>query len=346
VLAAVTPTLQLIQIFRAAAAIAVLLYHLTMTNKFYYAYLDNFFGWGHAGIDFFFQLSGFIMVYVNWDRAGHGEHTWRFLVQRLTRIYPIYWCVLLVTVAAYWGFPPSPENVWAPQSTLTPSKLLVAVTLQDTGATIIGPAWTLTYEVMFYLVFALFFVLPPRLFVALVLAWGAAILSQWQGIIAWPYPVALRLLVAHFLLGMAAAVLVRRWTRPAISPWWIAAAVVLWIAVARAEITGVLDAYQWYALPSVALLVSGGLYDHATRRTYPRPLVLLGEASYVIYLIHYGAIVLCSETVDAYRPLASWSPTLTLTVWAGIIVLAGVGIHQGLERPLLRTTRRMLGGIS
>jgi peptidoglycan/LPS O-acetylase OafA/YrhL len=72
--------------------------------------------------------------------------------------------------------------------------------------------------------------------------------------------------------------------------------------------------------------------------------VLVGEASYVIYLIHYGMIALFAQTVDAYRPLASRQPEVTLTLLAVAIVLAGVAIHLVVERPLLRMARRYLWG--
>jgi len=69
------PTLELIQVYRGAAATIVMLYHLTTTNHFYSPFLGNAFGWGHSGIDFFFVLSGFIMLYVHYDRAGQARET-------------------------------------------------------------------------------------------------------------------------------------------------------------------------------------------------------------------------------------------------------------------------------
>ena len=129
-----------------------------MTNHFYSPYLANAFAWGHAGIDFFFQLSGFIMLYVHWDQAGQVRRAWRFVVLRVIRIYPIYWCVLAVTIVMFWLHPPPPENMWAPVTTLQPRTIVNSALLRDPNHTIVAPAWTLTYEVMFYLFFALYFV--------------------------------------------------------------------------------------------------------------------------------------------------------------------------------------------
>jgi peptidoglycan/LPS O-acetylase OafA/YrhL len=337
-------TLELIQIFRGAAALAVMLYHMSMTNHFYSPYLANAFGWGHAGIDFFFQLSGFIMLYVHWEQAGQVRRAWRFVVLRAIRIYPIYWCVLAVTIVMFWLHPPPPENMWAPLTTLQPRTILNSALLRDPSHTIIAPAWTLTYEVMFYLFFALYFVVGRWVFALLSLAWVGAIVAQWQGIAYWPHPVLLRLIVGEFFLGMAAAVIVKCWAPRRVSGWWVVLALAVWLVFARAEMIGAIEPYTWWAIPGFVLLLAGGLYDQATTRTYDRALVLVGEASYVIYLIHYGMIALFARTVDAYRPLASRQPEVTLTLLALAIVLAGVAIHLVIERPLLRMARRYLWG--
>ncbi len=242
-------TLELIQIFRGAAALVVMLYHLSMTNHFYSPYLANAFGWGHAGIDFFFQLSGFIMLYVHWDQAGQVRRAWRFVMLRAIRIYPIYWCVLAVTIVMFWLHPPPPENMWAPVTTLQPRTIVSSVLLRDPNHTIIAPAWTLTYEVMFYLFFALYFVVGRWVFALLSLAWLGAIVAQWQGIAYWPHPVLLRLIVGEFFLGMAAAVIVKCWAPRRVSGWWVVLALTVWLVFARAEMTRAIEPYTWWAIP-------------------------------------------------------------------------------------------------
>ena len=62
-------TLELIQVFRGAAATMVVLYHVGSINHFYSPFLGNVFGFGHSGVDFFFILSGFIMLYVHYEAA-------------------------------------------------------------------------------------------------------------------------------------------------------------------------------------------------------------------------------------------------------------------------------------
>jgi peptidoglycan/LPS O-acetylase OafA/YrhL len=249
-------TLQLIQAFRGAAALMVMLYHVGMVNTFYSPFLGNVFGFGHSGIDFFFVLSGFIMLYVHYEQAGRVRATGRFLALRAARIFPIYWCVLAVTVACFWAFPQTPDRIWAPGKTLDPATLVRAIFLyqQDQDA-IVPVAWTLSYELVFYLFFSVFFLLGAGAFALLMLIWSVAIAVQWSGVAyLGPYPVLLRPLVGEFFLGCLAAWLAIRLRGLRVPGWWLVPPVMLVAAVARAELVGAIDGYTWYALPYFLLI--------------------------------------------------------------------------------------------
>ncbi|HEY2389472.1 MAG TPA: acyltransferase [Candidatus Binatia bacterium] len=339
------PTLQLVQVFRGAAALLVMLYHVGQVNHFYFPFAGNVFKWGHSGIDFFFVLSGFIMLFVHYERAGDAPYAGRFLALRAIRIYPIYWCVLAVTVAMVWAHPPPPDNQWAPPSTLAAPTLIHAALLYGQQHDAIVPvAWTLTYELAFYGFFATYLLFGARAFTVLALVWSGLIALQWAGLVdLGSHPVLLRPLVLEFLLGCVAALAVRRWTPHRVSGWWVLAAVGTVLAVAYGELVEAIDGYTWWWAPYFVLILAGAAYDHARRRRYPRLLVLLGEASYVIYLIHYGMVVVFARTIDAYRPTASLAPNLTLSLLAIAIVVTGIAVHLTIERPLLAWARRRLG---
>jgi peptidoglycan/LPS O-acetylase OafA/YrhL len=335
--------LELIQIFRGAAALLVVLYHAGASNHVYYPYLGNVFRFGHSGVDFFFVLSGFIMLYVHYARAGDVRQAWRFLALRAVRIYPIYWIVLAVTVAAFWWFGQTPEHIWAPPTTLQAGTLIPAIFLTYTASVIIPPVWTLTYELAFYLFFTLFFLCGARLFTLFALLWCAAIVLQWSGLVRLgSHPVVLRPIVLEFFLGCLAAFLIRRF-RPRVWGWWLLLPCALLGALAGAEWLGAVDPYTWYAAPYFLFILLGAAYDQATRRRYPPVLVLLGEASYAIYLVHFGMIMVFDATIHWFRPLADRSPHVTLTVLVLVILAVGTVLHLAVERPLLATARRAVG---
>ena len=83
---------------RGASALMVVLFHATgmvkaMPSVFRYA-----FAWGYCGVDFFFVLSGFILLYVHYGQIGHPEKLRSYLGKRYSRIFPAYWSVLAFVI--------------------------------------------------------------------------------------------------------------------------------------------------------------------------------------------------------------------------------------------------------
>ncbi len=152
----------------------------------------------------------------------------------------------------------------------------------------------------------------------------------------------MRPIVLEFFLGCLAAFLIRRF-RPRVSGWWLLLPCALLGALAGAEWLGAVDAYTWYAAPYFLFILLGAAYDQATRRRYPPVLVLLGEASYAIYLVHFGMIMVFDATIGWFRPLADRSPNVTLTILVLAILAVGTVLHLAVERPLLATARRAVG---
>jgi exopolysaccharide production protein ExoZ len=118
-----------IQVLRGLAALAVLFSHLPeeflTTINVPFKQLP-----GTFGVDVFFVISGFLMMYVT-ENGTKG-----FLVKRAVRILPLYWtCTLIYGI--YYGI----DSV---------EQVVRSVFLLPEP--IVGQAWTLIYEVMFYLI--------------------------------------------------------------------------------------------------------------------------------------------------------------------------------------------------
>ena len=63
------------------------------------------FNFGYAGVEFFFVLSGFIMVLVHRRDFGQPSKALVFMRKRVVRIYPIYWLVMAFLLAIYFVSP-------------------------------------------------------------------------------------------------------------------------------------------------------------------------------------------------------------------------------------------------
>ena len=143
-----------IQALRAFAAINVVLFHIIGTAPSYSqntSHLNILRGWGSNGVDIFFVISGFIIFHTQMTRKKSvGE----FVQSRIIRIIPIYWLITLVFILLV-GFASSlfRERVITYPSVL--SSLSFSSQLLQNKNPIIYVGWTLEWEMLFYLIFAL-----------------------------------------------------------------------------------------------------------------------------------------------------------------------------------------------
>jgi exopolysaccharide production protein ExoZ len=275
--------LESIQVLRAVAALLVLFAH-AWPQLAYYGVPDAIpnFTFGAIGVDLFFVISGFIMVYTSEPLFGQPG-AWRaFAFRRLLRVVPMYWAlttVLLILWCRGGGIPSysSVEHVVG-------SYLFLPVTTNvGTTEPLLGVGWTLNHEMFFYALFACTIALHRRLAVlsltALIIAitalpTSAAPWSVWAS----PY-------LYEFAAGMWIAAAMREGVR---IPLWLATAVGLlglYLAVAsylhpwgsRVETWGPACA----CIVAAVALASGNGLPFAFR-----PLVIIGDASYALYLAH------------------------------------------------------------
>jgi exopolysaccharide production protein ExoZ len=75
--------LQVVQVFRGAAALLVVLFHATSIDKSYlqHEFLADFFMFGYGGVDFFFVLNGFVIVLAHGRDVGVPDRLRPYLVR-------------------------------------------------------------------------------------------------------------------------------------------------------------------------------------------------------------------------------------------------------------------------
>lgn len=88
--------------FRGLAILAVLLFHYTTRYDEIYGHAKMLFAFpqGKFGVQFFFMLSGFV-IYRSLENVANGHD---FIFNRFFRLYPAYWCSVLLTFATVYIF--------------------------------------------------------------------------------------------------------------------------------------------------------------------------------------------------------------------------------------------------
>ena len=337
---------------RGISAVLVVLYHAggAFAAEKYFGRDEflNLFVFGSAGVQFFFVLSGFLIFYRHREHIGRPEQLASYAWKRFSRIYPIYWIVFLLVLAVFFVVPewrnyvPEPY-ILAKSLALIPQDPLI---VGGTGAPVIIVAWSLQYEVAFYLLFAAF-ILSLRFgafVVAVLTIWLLASHYSW----VWPFPFDFMRwpYCANFLLGAIAAQLFqfKRIYFPRVVfvsgmvlfALIVANEVFLWVATgiegrSNSHIVG-------YGVAAALIVVALAELETTQSVKSPRILNSLGQSSYALYLLHFPLIsILCK----IFNPFAG-----SLAVDAGLFlatVLCCVAISHAVfvavERPLLRLSR-------
>jgi len=126
---------------RGIAAVGVLLFHLSTTANDHYHQWPFEVPWGHFGVELFFVISGFVILMTLEKSAGVTE----FLISRVTRLYPTYWCAVLLTGGLLAvEMSPAMPNIPTLMADLTMLQSFMRVRSIDPSY------WTLTAELIFY----------------------------------------------------------------------------------------------------------------------------------------------------------------------------------------------------
>jgi len=334
--------LQGIEAARGIAAALVVVYHSARHldgNGFGLPWAAGIEKFGHAGVDFFFVLSGFIILFAHWEDVGKRSALPRYAERRCTRIYPLYWPVFGFSLAlAMLGSRGLRPDV----GTLCANVLLLPT--QETP--ILGVAWTLQHEMLFYALFACLLVarVPGLALLSAWIAWGAAVALGW---IAAPEASFARTLVSaynlQFVMGMAAAWVVRRYRLP--RPGALASLGALgFFATGIVESRGLLDGYAdparlWYGLAAWLFVVGIVARERARGLSVPSLLAILGKASYSIYLVHLLCIGLAYKLFERVG-VTGLDPRVQHALLIAVGIVSGVLVSKWFEYPLMGVARR------
>jgi len=352
-----------LRFFAALAVVASHLWPLAEYPNALQGVARTLFHEGYAGVSFFFMLSGFILAHTYQAKLISGAVSrGKYLALRLARIVPLHWLVSLPLAGfALW------ESGWGevPKVAVNLALLQAWVPNPDWYFTVNEPSWSLSDEAFFYACFAGLAFWPLRR-----LGWFAAgLLALNVGVVAWRLssghgavivedrntlthwltyidPVA-RLL--DFVVGMLVYRLPRHgWTGVRASGVEVGAVALLIAAMVAYPLAGVPDALrmQLAYLPLMALVIwafgqGGGALSDGLAGS--KLLVLLGDASFALYLVHlpivHGAIWMQDRLEDAAWGWLPWAGAVTV-----VAVAASVAVFRWVEVPVMRWLRPTIEG--
>jgi exopolysaccharide production protein ExoZ len=333
-----------VQALRAVAAASVVLHHdmAVLIRKAGYPFTFSVIG--AAGVDLFFVISGFVMVYTHFDAFTEPGAAASFARRRVIRVAPLYWIVTTATVALLIAVPNIFYSVRLDWANVAFSYFFL-LSERPSGDinTVIVVGWTLCFEAYFYFVFALLLNLPRRYFLptsALIFGVGLLI-GTFYNVPPWA-TVAVRPLALEFYFGGVLAFL---FVAGFALPFGIAIPAIVLGAVATVFTDPANDDWRRILVWGVpaALMVAGGASLERFSIRVPKILVALGASSYSLYLTHPFAVSAAAdlwsffhltERVPAYVP--------------GVILFCtalgvGHGVYLFLEKPMTGWLKRSWG---
>jgi peptidoglycan/LPS O-acetylase OafA/YrhL len=337
-----------IEVCRGIAATMVVTYHasriLSAKADFGEPPFDTFFQFGRSGVDFFFVLSGFLISLLHWRDIGTPARLKHYGVRRVTRIYPTYWLVLVAIVP----FDLFTHTLFDDYN--KPFEVVKSILLLPQQVGILDVTWSLRNELMFYALFGLM-IFNRRAGWIVVSVWIAA-MAVWPFAFAMPENSWLHVLLFpmnfEFLAGVAAGWAVHRVTiaRPlTLVCAGLAVFVVLWTLEDQLRLMHLpWDRFLYeclaYGVAATAVIVGLSALEMQGRLKMPRPLIVLGGASYLLYLVHVPALLVLGASERHLHLLRFMPPwVLDLAFIVGIVAVTIV-VHLKVEKPLLRAIRR------
>lgn len=313
---------------------------------------------GYLGVDFFFVLSGFILAHVYKSELDEGRFDYlSFMAKRLGRIYPMHLLTLglflalgAVSILSGWSF-----QVWDPGEafkTLDRGALVRALVAHLTlihawgstsGLSFNLPSWSISAEWFAYLAFPAFMLLlrfgrraPGRMvLLSLAVFVGGAIacaLILKLELTKMSWNIGILRIGPEFLLGAALHGFGSRWTagrrgaQAGLAGSILVVLAAVWAGAAWPTLASAGATVAVLGLASVVLFAADCERNGAVSLLSRPSLILLGEISYSVYMLHlFVAICVFEVLAPGFRPasfgaaLATVCGTLALTTalsWA------------------------------
>jgi peptidoglycan/LPS O-acetylase OafA/YrhL len=333
--------LNLLQVYRGIAAVLVVMFHLNQMSaeRLNQVTFLNLFERGWSGVDYFFVLSGFIMVYVHRSAIGKKDQLKSFLVKRAVRIYPIYWIITL-TVLCFFLVIPGLAN----KEDLSLGHIIVSLLLiPQKNKPILDVGWTLIYEIYFYLLFSIGIWLKPKHSVPILSGWLLVTILHYRKIVKFPddffwLETVFGDMNLEFVLGCLAAYIVIKYNNKIGKYRWILFGIANLGYVILGRLPGLgnlgFDRITTFGVLAVMLIIAATSIDLKDSPKIPALLIFLGDASYSIFLTHVPVISAITKILQKPNLGKYFDGFFAPALVAVFAVVVGCIFYFLIEKPL------------
>jgi exopolysaccharide production protein ExoZ len=330
----VRPKLLSLQVFRGLAALIVLIHHgvIIMSDK-ELGVINAIFDVGWVGVDFFFVLSGFIIYYTCHTLIGNRKNLNEYLFKRVIRIYPLYWIITIGVLLIY--------SIMNFEREFNAMQIIKSLLLfPQTEVPVVSVSWSLVYELFFYIMFGLTIYFGKYFARVILSIWILGIVLNSFKVINITKYFFLDFIFSNnnleFLIGCIVAYFIINFRvkyNRGLLLIGILMVIFSWMKVIEGEIIRYsTESMLIFGFSSGLIVLSAVSIDLKKSPKYPRFLIILGDASYSIYLTH---VFIFGFLNQIYIKLGFFDPLLAFILMIIITIILGGVCYFLLEKPLL-----------
>ena len=297
---------------------------------------------GAAGVDIFFIISGFVMVVSSERFRNEPSAWWIFMRHRIVRIFPLYWLMTTVKWLLVFAFADlALRSSLGPDFVFRSYLFLPLIDHAGHFRPLLPVGWTLTYEFLFYIVFAVALALRVNVLKVIVPVFAIFAVLAVMRTEEWPVSTILfDTIVIEFAFGVVLAKLIlRQWKMPpALAAIMVAMGFALILTVP--QVLENLRPLTW-GLPAFAIVAGAVSIEEYVVGALPRWLLSLGDASYSIYLTHGLVLPALGVGIAALHWTGMAAQAFTVIACLAVASIVGWLCFTIIERPLtLRLKKR------
>lgn len=350
-----------IQSLRGIAALLVVFHHSYRAFLNYegfenptFSNIRSFEMFGAVGVDIFFVISGFIMVVVASPYLTRQKNVRDFILRRIIRIYPLYIIMtgILIILAFYMSIGSTVIKILTANfssislpNDLLPHRLIGSVLFIPTFNTlgkvqpILGVGWTLFYEMLFYIIFAIGLLLGRKMLLPFLGATLISLLVLFSTGTSSFHVFFSNSITLEFLFGTIIGLFYVQGKN--INNKYLiillGSAISLFLITIFFEFDYDKLRFIYWGIPATLLVYASVNLERNERVSRPSWLLMLGDASYSLYLIHTILISQVIMRIFYYSKItspATWLTNSIILATSFLCVIASLYAYKYLEKPI------------
>jgi len=346
----------LIQALRGVAALLVVLAHtdLIFNQNFHRDFLFSLFNFGGSGVDLFFVISGFIIFYNHHHDIGDKSKAKLFFIKRIIRIYPLYWIILSTKLISSFLFNYDVDTSQRNFVEIVKAFLLFPQDRNILSSSFLGVSWTLSFEILFYILFGLAIWFKPKVSFLIIMFWLCGIILNFLAITNISNNLILDFVFnlhnLQFFLGCLTAYIFLK--GPINNEKKIILSALLLYGLSIVNFSYLLRYQELrvivFGIVSALLIIGLVNLEFKNQINIHNAFIYLGNASYSIYLTHGFFINNITKFIYSAKP--DIIENIMEINFLGLIIISislvcGYFIYKYLEKPLIVITKLIVAKI-